>query len=278
MSITFKNVNYSFNAGTSISTTGLKNININLSDNHFYAVVGQTGSGKSTFMQQINGLLKPTSGTITVGESVIKHSTKEKELHDLRGKVSLVFQFPEDQLFEETVLDDVAFGPKNYRKEAPEDLAMKWLKRVGLEEYAEHSPFELSGGQMRLVAIAGILAIEPDVLLLDEPAAGLDPAARHKMMQLFKAYQASGHTVIMVTHNLDEVAEYADQVIVFDQGELIKNCTPKEFFSDYNWLKKHHLGFSHVADFSEKLGFLDNPLTMDELVDQVIKAGDQDDE
>ena len=197
------------------------------------------------------------------------------KLKDLRRHVSLVFQFPETQLFENIVLDDIAFGPKNfgYDSEKALESAKYWLKKVGLsEEIGKRSPFELSGGQMRRVAIAGVMAYEPDILCLDEPAAGLDPEARKQMMALFSDYQKEGHTVILVTHNMDDVAKYADNVLVMEQGKLIKQDTPTEIFKNRKWLQEHHLEEPKASLFAAKLTnykFTKMPLNINSLVKEI---------
>ena len=203
--------------------------------------------------------------------------TSNKNLKRLREKVSLVFQFPEAQLFESTVLKDIEYGPKNfgYSEVEANELAKKWLKKVGLpSSVGDRSPFDLSGGQMRRVAIAGVMAYEPDILCLDEPAAGLDPQGKREMFALFKQYQKEGHTVILVTHNMDDVAEYADDVLVLEKGKLLKHATPEDIFSDAQWLSEHHLAMPTANLFAEKLVENDlsidvNPLTIDKLANEI---------
>ena len=257
MSIKFENVSYVYNPGSPLESLGLDDVNFTLREGDFIALIGHTGSGKSTLMQHFNAL--------------------HKGLKELRRKVSLVFQFPEAQLFENTVLRDVEFGPKNFgfSAEEAERVARKWLKQVGLpEDVAEKSPFDLSGGQMRRVAIAGVMAYEPDIICLDEPAAGLDPKGRIEMMRLFKDYQRQGHTVILVTHNMDDVADYADDVLVMEHGKLIAHDAPQAVFKDRDWLKHHHLDEPHPSRFAAKLAasgckLAGNPLTMTELADAI---------
>lgn len=272
MSIKFEQVNYIYNQDTPLEKKGLDDINFELDDNKFVAIIGHTGSGKSTLMQHFNALLKPTSGRVQIAGYEITPDTSNKHLKQLRKHVSLVFQFPESQLFENTVIRDIAFGPKNfgYSEDEANELAKKWIKKVGLpNEIGEKSPFDLSGGQMRRVAIAGVMAYEPDILCLDEPAAGLDPQARKQMMDLFKSYQKAGHTVILVTHNMDDVANFADDVLVMEQGKLIKHDTPDRIFADDNWLKQHNVLKPTAANFAEKLTnfkFDKKPLTLNQLV------------
>ncbi|GFZ27574.1 energy-coupling factor transporter ATPase [Lactobacillus corticis] len=279
MSIEFKNVSYIYSPGSPLEQKGLDQVSFKIKENSFTALIGHTGSGKSTLMQHFNALLKPTEGEITIAGYTINKDTSNKNLKQLRKNVSLVFQFPESQLFENTVLADIAFGPKNfgYSEDEAKELALKWLKKVGLDEtVAERSPFELSGGQMRRIAIAGVMAYEPAILCLDEPAAGLDPRGRKEMLELFKEYQESGHTVILVTHNMDDVADYADDVLVMEGGKLIKHATPKEVFADASWLTAHHLGSPTAAKFAQKLAqkglqLDDEVLTLNELT-QALKA------
>lgn len=254
---------------------GLDNVSFEIADHSFVALIGHTGSGKSTMMQHFNALLKPSTGTIDIAGYHITSSTSNKNLKNLRKQVSLVFQFPEAQLFENTVLEDVEFGPKNFGASEVEakKKALKWLKKVGLSEsIISNSPFELSGGQMRRVAIAGVMAIEPQVLCLDEPAAGLDPRARREMMQLFVDYQKAGHTVILVTHNMNDVAEYADDVLVMENGKLIKHARPEKVFADKNWLKRHYLDEPTPSLFASSLSnfnFEKNPLTLEQLANEI---------
>lgn len=277
MSIKFKNVNYIYSPGTSMEKKGLDDISFELLDNSFVALIGHTGSGKSTLMQHFNALLKPSTGTINIAGCHITPQTGNKNLKKLRKEVGLVFQFPENQLFENTVLEDVKFGPNNFgaSDEEAEAKAKKWLKQVGLSmDVLSKSPFELSGGQMRRVAIAGVMVNEPQILCLDEPGAGLDPRAREEMMKIFVDYQKAGHTVILVTHNMDDVAKYADDVLVMEHGKLIKHDKPRKIFENEKWLKKHYLDEPTASLFASSLKgfkFEENPLTINELVDGIKK-------
>lgn len=256
---------------------GLSDVSFELQTGSFTAVVGHTGSGKSTLLQHFNALLKPTSGSVEIAGFKIDAATSNKGLKPLRQQVGIVFQFPESQLFEETVIKDIAFGPKNFGlSEAEADQrAHLWLRRVGLNQaLAERSPFDLSGGQMRRVAIAGIMASEPAVLCLDEPAAGLDPLGHQQIMQLFKQYQAAGHTVVLITHDMDDAARYADDVLVMDHGQLVKHASPAEVFKDRNWLHQHHLEQPATVAFSQELAaqgmkFDHLPLTKADLVKSI---------
>lgn len=258
---------------------GLKDISFTLKENSFTAIIGHTGSGKSTLLQQFNALLKPTSGEIEIAGFTITPATTNKKLKQLRQRVGMVFQFPENQLFEETVLKDIAFGPQNFGKTEAEalELAETWLKKVGLPESIKDStPFDLSGGQMRRVAIAGVLASEPEILLLDEPAAGLDPVGRQEMMEIFLDYQRAGKTIILITHNMDDVAYFADDVLVMEDAKLLKHATPREIFADRNWLVEHHLDEPTASNYAAKLAqkgfnFKENPLTLTELSGAILE-------
>ncbi len=236
MSIQVKNLFYVYSKKTPNEFEALKDVSLEIKEHSFTALVGETGSGKSTFVQHLNGLMWPQKGIVTVDDFVLDSSKKKsKKIKDLRKHVGLVFQFPEYQLFEETVEKDVAFGPKNFGvkdKEALE-IAHKALLSVGIkEEYFTRSPFELSGGERRRVAIAGILALNPDILVLDEPSVGLDPVGQDEIMSLVKKMHEDGKTIIMVTHDMDIVLEYAEDVIVFKDGEVVFSGTPQELFSE----------------------------------------------
>lgn len=281
MSIQAKKLNYTYQVGTPLEHVALQDVSINIEDGSYTAIVGHTGSGKSTLLQHLNGLLKPTSGEISINGYTIDNTTKNKELGKLRKEVGFVFQFPEAQLFEETVLKDIAFAPKNFGKseDEAEKIAREKAKLVALpEEVLEKSPFELSGGQMRRVAIAGILVMEPKVLVLDEPTAGLDPEGRHQMMEMFnRLHKDENLTIILVTHQMNDVAEYADHVIVLESGKIIADSTPKELFSDPEWLKNHHLNLPQTTDFAYKLfdklalSKSSIPLKSEELADEILK-------
>ena len=257
MAITFKELSYTYQANTPFEYQALTDINLTIPDNSYTAIIGHTGSGKSTLLQHLNGLLRPTSGSLEVNGQLITPQTKPKQLGNLRKEVGFVFQFPEAQLFEETVLKDIAFGPKNFGKSEAEalEIAKQKAKLVKLpEELWEKSPFELSGGQMRRVAIAGILAMAPKTLILDEPTAGLDPKGRLEMMEMFyKLYQAEGLDIILVTHNMNDVANYADNVVVLEGGQLLKTGKPAEIFANPEWLLAHHLGLPKTTAFAQEL-------------------------
>jgi energy-coupling factor transport system ATP-binding protein len=286
MDIRFEQVDFTYQPNTPFEQRALFDIDLLIKDGSYSAIVGHTGSGKSTLLQHLNALVKPTKGTVTIGDRVITPETDNKNLKPLRKKVGIVFQFPEAQLFEETVAKDIAFGPQNFgaSEEEGRKLAEEMLKLVGLDEsYLERSPFELSGGQMRRVAIAGVLAMEPEVLVLDEPSAGLDPQGRKEMMEMFWAlHKEKGMTIVLVTHLMDDVANYADQVFVLEKGQVVKTGKPGAVFQDIQWLKEKQLGVPTAAEFAEKLiakGFVMSqlPLTANELADVILaeKAGEE---
>ena len=254
--IKFDKVNFTYQPNTPFASRALFDINLEVAEGSYTALIGHTGSGKSTLLQHLNGLLQPTEGKVNIDDIVIQASSKQKEIKPARKKVGVVFQFPESQLFEETVLKDVAFGPQNFGVSQEEALkiAREKLELVGLaEKNFEKSPFELSGGQMRRVAIAGILAMEPKVLVLDEPTAGLDPKARIEMMELFSHLHQEGQTVVLVTHNMDDVAEYADKVYLLEKGRVISSGTPQDVFQDVDFLMQHELGVPKTTEFAVKL-------------------------
>ncbi len=236
MPIRFEHVSHTYSTGTPYEYEALKDINLEIREGKMTAVIGQTGSGKSTLVQHLNALLLPDKGNVYVLDRVIKSDEKPKKLKSLRGRVGLVFQFPEYQLFEETVLKDVMFGPKNFgcSEGDAKKKALEALKLVGLpEENYEKSPLELSGGQKRRVAIAGILAMDPEILVLDEPTAGLDPEGTALMMSLFSDLNKKhGKTVLMVTHDMENVFTYCDDVVVLSHGKVAMAMDAKEFFKD----------------------------------------------
>ncbi|UTR12539.1 energy-coupling factor transporter ATPase [Evansella sp. LMS18] len=259
MQIKANNVSHVYMPGTPFEKAAISNINVTLPPHTFTSVIGRTGSGKSTFVQLINGLLKPVEGSLTVGDFTITKHTKQRELYELRRKAGMVFQYPEHQLFEETILRDVAFGPENYGKTAAEaeKTAREQLAVTGLgENLFERSPFELSGGQMRRAAIAGVLALEPQVLILDEPTAGLDPQGQEDIMNMFNEWYQSDkqRSVILVTHNMEDAAAYSDQILVMDSGRLQFYGTPADVFSREDELKKLGLGVPESMRFLSKLG------------------------
>jgi len=249
MSMKFENVNFTYSPNTAFEIHALKNINMEIRDGEFIGIIGHTGSGKSTLVQHFNGLMKATSGVIYYnGENIYAEGYSMK---DLRSKVGLVFQYPEHQLFEVDVLTDVCFGPKNLglSKEEAEARAKKALQMVGLKEkYYKQSPFEMSGGQKRRVAIAGVLAMEPEVLILDEPTAGLDPKGRDEILEQLKRIHEERHiTIILVSHSMEDVAKYVGRIIVMNQGEAMYDGTPKEVFAHYKELEKVGLAAPQVT-------------------------------
>ncbi|MEJ9210817.1 energy-coupling factor ABC transporter ATP-binding protein [Bacillus smithii] len=235
MDIKLQHVEYRYSAGTPFERFALKDVSFDIPEGTFLAVIGHTGSGKSTLLQHLNALLQPTSGQVKIGERVIEAARKNKNLKPIRQKVGIVFQFPEHQLFEETVEKDICYGPINFG--VPEEEAKRRArlaaKKVGLpEDVLQKSPFDLSGGQMRRVAIAGVLAMEPEVLVLDEPTAGLDPRGRREIMDLFyNLHQEKKMTTILVTHSMEDAALYADEIVIMHQGKLARKGKPEDIFS-----------------------------------------------
>ena len=263
MSITFEKVSYVYSDGTPFRYAALTDVDLSFTEGKMTAIIGQTGSGKSTLVQHLNALLKPTSGKVTVLDHEIIAGTEPKGLKKLRGKVGLVFQFPEYQLFEETVIKDIAFGPKNFGISEEEALkrAKEALKLVGLDEsYEDKSPLELSGGQKRRVAIAGILAMNPDVIVLDEPTAGLDPLGTVSMMKLFKKL----NTEHKKTHDMEQVYSYCDEVVVMENGKVQIHTTVNEFFKDPARCEKLHILPPAIIRMRSKLN--ENGFHIDESV------------
>jgi energy-coupling factor transport system ATP-binding protein len=266
-----------------MESCAVKNVSFTLEDGSFVGLIGHTGSGKSTLIQHLNGLEIPTEGTVLFhGEDIFRPGY---DLRALRGKVGLVFQYPEYQLFEETVLKDVMFGPRNMglSEEAAADRARAALNQIGLgEEYWERSPFELSGGEKRRAAIAGILAMEPEVLILDEPAAGLDPAGKRRILEMIAAlHREKNMTVLLVSHSMEDVAEYADKLMVMDRGELIFYAEPKEVFRHVEELENCGLSVPEITYLAHDLksaGFeIDTDIsTIDEAFNEIMKIFRQD--
>ena len=272
MGIALENVSYIYQNGTPFASTALSDVSLTIKDGSYTALIGHTGSGKSTILQLLNGLLVPTDGEVRVFDTLITPTSVNKEIRQIRKQVGLVFQFAENQIFEETVLKDVAFGPQNFgvSGEEAETIAREKLALVGIDESLfERSPFELSGGQMRRVAIAGILAMEPRILVLDEPTAGLDPIGRKELMNLFKKLHQDGITIVLVTHLMDDVAEYADQVYMMEKGRLVKSGEPSFVFQDIDFMEKIQLGVPKITRFAQKLikrgaTFKQLPITIEE--------------
>ena len=256
MGIALENVSFTYQEGTPLASTALSDVSLTIEDGSYTALIGHTGSGKSTILQLLNGLLVPSQGSVRVFDTLITSTSKNKEIRQIRKQVGLVFQFAENQIFEETVLKDVAFGPQNFgiSEEDAEQIAREKLALVGIDESLyNRSPFELSGGQMRRVAIAGILAMEPAILVLDEPTAGLDPLGRKELMNLFKKLHQSGMTIVLVTHLMDDVAEYANQVYVMEKGRLVKGGKPSDVFQDVVFMEEVQLGVPKITAFCKRL-------------------------
>ena len=256
MGIALENVSFTYQEGTPLASTALSDVSLTIEDGSYTALIGHTGSGKSTILQLLNGLLVPSQGSVRVFDTLITSTSKNKDIRQIRKQVGLVFQFAENQIFEETVLKDVAFGPQNFgvSEEDVEQIAREKLALVGIDESLfNRSPFELSGGQMRRVAIAGILAMEPAILVLDEPTAGLDPLGRKELMNLFKKLHQSGMTIVLVTHLMDDVAEYANQVYVMEKGRLVKGGEPSDVFQDVVFMEEVQLGVPKITSFCKRL-------------------------
>ena len=265
MSIIVDKVNYVYSQGTAYEIQALKNINLKIEDGEFIGIIGHTGSGKSTLIQHLNGLTKATSGAIYYNGADIYD--EGYNLKELRSKVGLVFQYPEHQLFATTIFEDVCFGPKNQglTKEEAELRAFAALKSVGLpEEVYYHSPFDLSGGQKRRVAIAGVLAMQPEVLILDEPTAGLDPKGRDEILdQVAKLHKERGITVILVSHSMEDVAKYVDRIIVMNQGSVMFDDIPKRVFAHYRELEAVGLAAPQVTYLMHELAAAGIPVSVD---------------
>lgn len=250
MSIKIKGLNYIYAAGTPFEKAALKDINLEIADGEFAGIIGHTGSGKSTLIQHINGLIRPTSGEIEVDGRKI--SRQSNNLNTLCREVGLVFQYPEHQLFELTVAKDIAFGPKNLGL-PPEEVERRVKEAAALvglkEKYMEKSPFELSGGQKRRVAIAGVLAMRPKILILDEPTAGLDPKGRDSILRQIRGlHRQTGATVLLVSHSMEDVAEYVDRVIAMNDGRIVLDGTPREVFSQRDTLLSIGLAVPQITE------------------------------
>ncbi len=256
MSIQVKNLKHTYEKGMPNESVALEDISFEVKDGEFLGVIGHTGSGKSTLLQHLNGLLKPDEGTIVIGDVDITKAGVS--MVEVRKRVGLVFQYPEYQLFEETVAKDVAFGPKNLdlSDEEIEQRVKEAIELVGLdyEKFKDKSPFELSGGQKRRVAIAGVIAMRPEVLILDEPTAGLDPKAHKDVLKMIEdVHEKTGNIIILVSHNMADIAKMADKVIVIDDGKLITMGTPKEVFSHSEELNEVGLDLPPITKLTEAL-------------------------
>ncbi len=279
MSIKAVNLCHVYGQGTALEQYALKNVNLEIGDGQFIGLIGHTGSGKSTLIQHFNGLLKATSGELYYnGENIY---TPGYDMKKLRSKVGLVFQYPEHQLFEVDVFSDVCFGPKNQglSREEAEKRAREALRMVGIsEEYEKQSPFDLSGGQKRRVAIAGVLAMEPEVLILDEPTAGLDPRGRDEILdQISLLHKERGITVILVSHSMEDVAKYVERIIVMNQGEVMYDDVPREVFRHYKELESVGLAAPQVTYIMHTLkdrGFDadENATTIEEAREEILEA------
>lgn len=277
MPIEVQNVTFTYQPGTPFATTVLKDVSVNIQEGEFLGLIGHTGSGKSTLIQHLNGLLLPTAGRVLVDGT----DTKEKSARRLiRRKVGLVFQYPEHQLFEETVAKDVAFGPRNLglTEDEIQDRVKKALVTVGLspKKYADRSPFDLSGGEMRRVAIAGVLAMEPNYLILDEPTAGLDPRGRDEILgQLAELQQTENLTVVLVSHSMEDVARLVDRLVIMYRGQVAADGSPRELFQKAEELKELGLGIPQITEFMRRL-HIESPevradiLTVDEAVPEIL--------
>ena len=256
MDITFKDVTYIYQRNSPFAHKAVDHLNLHIQSGSFVAIIGHTGSGKSTLIQHLNGLAMPTEGEVTIGDYRLTPDKKPENMKELRSKVGVVFQYPEHQLFEETVEKDIAFGPNNFdvsEKETKQRIK-EILPAVGMsEDFLERSPFDLSGGQMRRVAIAGVLAIRPEILVLDEPTAGLDPRGQKEMMEMFyQMHKEQGLTTILVTHSMEDAVKYADQVIILNQGAKYMEGKPEEVFIQKEALNKVQLDVPEMISFLNK--------------------------
>lgn len=279
MSLEVKHLTHTYSAGSAFQATAVHDVSLTIEDGEFVCIVGHTGSGKSTLVQHLNGLLKPTSGQVLVdGEDMNGEGVDRRRI---RQKVGLVFQYPEYQLFEETIAKDIAFGPKNQglSEEEIDQRVRRAMAHVHLDydKYAERSPFDLSGGQMRRVAIAGVLAMEPKVLILDEPAAGLDPRGRERILgMLQELHREGGVTIVMVSHSMDDCARLATRMIVMSKGELVLTDTPRNVFRQADLMRSIGLGVPEAAELCGRLRAAGLPLpddlfTQEELHDHLLR-------
>lgn len=272
MDISFKNVSYIYQENTPFEHRAIEDLSFTIESGSFVAIIGHTGSGKSTLIQHLNGLTIPSRGEVRVGDFVLNQEGKPKDIRNLRSKVGVVFQYPEHQLFEETVQKDIAFGPQNFgvnEQEIKERIASILLS-VGLSDSVlDRSPFDLSGGQKRRVAIAGVLAMKPEVLVLDEPTAGLDPRGQKEMMNMFNdIHHEQNLTTIFVTHNMEDALKYADKVIILNKGKKFMEGNPLEVLRQREKLQQVQLDTPEVIDFIDKYNhrFNDNLVYQNESI------------
>ena len=280
MSIQVRNLTHIYEPGLPTESVALEDVSFEIDDGEMVGIIGHTGSGKSTLLQHLNGLLKPTSGQIIVGDTDI--TARGVSMVEIRKRVGLVFQYPEYQLFEETVALDVSFGPKNLglTREEIDERVREALELVGLpyDEVAERSPFELSGGQKRRVAIAGVIAMHPEVLILDEPTAGLDPKAHKDVLKMIEeVHRRTGNITILVSHNMADIARLSDKVIVIDSGRLVTVGTPYEVFSQHDKLEEVGLALPPVTQFTETLrsrgmNLSETILSTDQAAEEIYRA------
>lgn len=272
--IELRNVNFTYQPTTPLAYQALRNINLKVADGAFTVLVGQTGSGKSTLVNLIDALTLPTSGQVVVNGRLINNQTSKREQELFRQKIGFVFQFPERQLFAQTVRDDLAFGPQNlgWPQEKINKSIMKALKTVQLSPtILEQSPFSLSGGQKRRVAIAGVLAMNPEVLILDEPAVGLDSLAVQRLLNIIKELNQRGVTIIMITHYLEMVTSLVTQIVALHDGQIMFDGSPQEFFGNQQLLNKSNLLAPKSIQISRKIGLSGLPLSLDELTANLIE-------
>lgn len=275
MIIKIENLSYVYNPESPFETKALDNINLEIEKGDFVGLIGHTGSGKSTLVQHLNGLIRPTKGKIIIDGLDI--TAKETKLRTVRQEVGLVFQYPEYQLFEETVYKDIAFGPRNLGLDEGEidSRVKKAMELVGLdfENMRDRSPFELSGGQKRRVAIAGVVAMEPKVLILDEPTAGLDPKGRDEILgEIQNLYKKEGITIILVSHSMEDIAKLVNKIVVMSGGQIAMEGTPREVFKNGKELEKLGLGIPQVTDFMRKFKSKGNPVSDDILTIEEAKV------
>ena len=265
--ILFKNVSHVYQENTPLEFHALEDVSLKIKSGSFVSIIGKTGSGKSTLIKHINALLKPTSGSVTIGDKEITSHTNNKHLKPLRQKIGMVFQFPEQQLFAETVEEDIAFGPSNFGVTGDElnDTVMHAAKLVHLDhDLLKKSPFDLSGGQKRRVAIAGVLAMNPEILVLDEPTAGLDLEGQQYILDLIRRLNREENmTIVLVSHQMDDVAKYSDRVVVMSGGKVVKKCYPDELFTDVDFLNKYDLQVPETVKITKDLA--DKGVTLDKL-------------